>query len=269
MAIITISRGTFSGAKALAEAVAQKLDYKYVSREEIIQDIAKYGIPEKKLTSVLKKAPSFWNRYNHTKWRYLKLVRFAILEKAVSHNIVYHGHGGHCLLNEHYWTLRVKLIATKEYRIEQVMIKRNLSRDDAIQYIHDIDESRKKWTEFLYGIDWNDPSCFDMILNIQLLDVESASDAVVTMAQKEPFKPSDISDKIIRQMYLASKVELALLREKKTSLLNINVNCRREGVIELKETPGAKGLQPLIMDVVRNVDGVKEIKNKISYSACH
>ena len=54
MAIITVSRGTFSGGKILAERLAERLGYPCFSREEIMQDAAKsFGISENELSSAI------------------------------------------------------------------------------------------------------------------------------------------------------------------------------------------------------------------------
>ena len=43
MSIITISRGTFSGGRDLAECLAQKLGYPCISREVIVEAAERYG----------------------------------------------------------------------------------------------------------------------------------------------------------------------------------------------------------------------------------
>jgi hypothetical protein len=172
---------------------------------------------------------------------------------------VYHGHAGHFLFPAHYWTLKVKLIATKEYRVEQIMIKQNLSRDEAVQYIYDVDNTRNRWCRFLHGIDWDDPSLYDLGLNIQVMDVDTASNAVIALARGEPFRPSEISDKIIRQLFLAAKVEVALIKSKKTAGHAIAVECHEDGIVDLKGKIETKEMIDAIEEVVRVVEGVKEI----------
>ena len=49
MAIITVSRGIFSGARELAQGISQELGYKLVSREDIIEKTASYGVSEERL----------------------------------------------------------------------------------------------------------------------------------------------------------------------------------------------------------------------------
>ena len=49
MAIIALARGTFSGAKELAQQVAETLNYRLVSREDIIEKTAQYGVTRERL----------------------------------------------------------------------------------------------------------------------------------------------------------------------------------------------------------------------------
>ncbi|MGO9691663.1 MAG: cytidylate kinase family protein, partial [Syntrophobacteraceae bacterium] len=49
MAIITISRGSYSNGKEVAEKVAQKLGYKCYAREVILEASKEFNIPEIKL----------------------------------------------------------------------------------------------------------------------------------------------------------------------------------------------------------------------------
>ena len=54
MAIITISRGSFAGGRAVAEQVSQRLGYPALSREQVVLQAAEqYGIAEYELTRAL------------------------------------------------------------------------------------------------------------------------------------------------------------------------------------------------------------------------
>ena len=58
MAIITISRGTMSGGKKLAQMLADRLGYKCISREVIIKAATDYDIEENKLFEAIRNSPS-------------------------------------------------------------------------------------------------------------------------------------------------------------------------------------------------------------------
>ncbi|MFA4836346.1 MAG: cytidylate kinase family protein, partial [Dehalococcoidia bacterium] len=53
MAIITISRGTFSGGKELAECLENKLGFKCLSREVLVGAASRYGAQLENLTRAL------------------------------------------------------------------------------------------------------------------------------------------------------------------------------------------------------------------------
>ena len=96
MAIITISRGTFSGGKALAEKLAARLGYPSLGREEAIQEATKeYGISEDKLTAAVLHPPSIWQQTAGPRLAYLKCLTAVMLQKAEKGNLVYHGNAGH------------------------------------------------------------------------------------------------------------------------------------------------------------------------------
>ena len=63
MAIISISRGTFSGGKIIAERVAGRLGYPCLVREEFLVEAGKeYGISERELTEAVNQPPPFWQQ---------------------------------------------------------------------------------------------------------------------------------------------------------------------------------------------------------------
>ena len=100
MPIITISRGSLSGGQQLAESLAVELDYDCISREVLVKGAADFGIDESRLVEAVSRPPSFWERVTHNRRLYLKVIRAALLDKAKSGRLVYHGLAGHLLLQD-------------------------------------------------------------------------------------------------------------------------------------------------------------------------
>ena len=71
MAIITISRGSYSRGKEVAETPAEKLDYEYVSRDILLETCEEFSIPEIRLVKALHDAPSILDRFTHGRERYI------------------------------------------------------------------------------------------------------------------------------------------------------------------------------------------------------
>ena len=64
MAVITISRGSYSHGREIAEKVAAKLSYKCISRDLLLEVSRDYNIPEIKLVHSIHDAPGILERLN-------------------------------------------------------------------------------------------------------------------------------------------------------------------------------------------------------------
>jgi hypothetical protein len=65
MAVITISRGSYSRGKEIAEKIAAKLDYDCISRDLLLEVSKEHNIPEIKLVNAIHDAPGILARLNH------------------------------------------------------------------------------------------------------------------------------------------------------------------------------------------------------------
>ncbi len=83
MAIITISRGSFSGGKAVAERLGRRLGQPILSREDAIARAAEYfGIQESDLKATLSKSPPFWQQMPGKRLAYIKCITAVLLDCA-------------------------------------------------------------------------------------------------------------------------------------------------------------------------------------------
>jgi hypothetical protein len=63
MSIVTISRGTYTRGKEIAEKLAAKLGYECLSREILLEASEQFNIPEIKLVRAIHNAPSILERF--------------------------------------------------------------------------------------------------------------------------------------------------------------------------------------------------------------
>jgi cytidylate kinase len=172
--IITISRGSFSGGKMLAESLAQRLGYRCIDRDQIIQKAAAWGVSQDDLRTAIEQPPTFLGQSQHTKYLYLAFIQAALTEEVRTGNAVYHGLAGHLLLGKGPHILRTRIIAPMEFRIGRLQDRLKSNRKEAIAYIEKMDEDRRKWTRFLYGVNWEDASLYDIVLNLEQLNLDEA-----------------------------------------------------------------------------------------------
>ena len=84
MSVITVSRGSFSGGKTLAECLAQKLGYRCIGREAIVERAAASGVSHEELLDALLKPPGFLERFQHKRYQYLTLFQAALAEEVIT-----------------------------------------------------------------------------------------------------------------------------------------------------------------------------------------
>jgi len=214
MAIITISRGTFSGGRVLAECVAEKLGYRCLNREALEEASREYYIPEEILCKALIGKPNSLEHLSPDRTRYLACIRAILIRECRDEKLVYHGHAGHLLLDGIPHTIRIKIVASIESRIRALTDHHNVSIRNALQYIKKVDQEREKWTRSLYHLDWNDPSLYDVILNIDHMSFYSACDILCRLATMENYKATAWSHKIINDFALSSHIKAILTTDR-------------------------------------------------------
>jgi cytidylate kinase len=258
MAIVTISRGSASGGLLLAEGLAEKLGYKIVSREDIVHEAARFNVPEEKLQAALVKAPGFWDRFRHERRQYLAFVQTALCEHAQKDRIIYHGNAGHLLLRGVSHVVCIRLIAPMSFRVSMVVERRNLSPEEAVRYIEKVDKQRKSWTRFLYGEDWLDPGLYDLVINLQTLEVDGAVDIAAAAVGRKEFAITEESRKAMADLVLASKIRAALAANAETASAEVEVDVK-EGVATLKGRIQSVSMIDPIIQVAAGVEGVLRV----------
>jgi len=211
MAIITISRGSFSKGKEVAEKVASRLGYRSVSREVILEASKDFQIPTKKLNHAIHDAPSIFERFSFEKQKYISYVAAEILNHFKNDNVVYHGLAGHFFAKNISHLLKVRIIANMEDRILSLIEKDNLSREQSIKFLENDDRERKAWSLQLYGVDTTNISLYDLAIHINRLTVDNAVDLICEAVAQPQFKATAESQQAIENLALAAKVRAALI----------------------------------------------------------
>lgn len=261
MSIVTISRGSGSGGLLLAEHLSKRLGYELVSRENIIDEGAKFGVSVEVLGKAVLEPVGFWERFKHERRQYLAFFQATLCERAKNDRLVYLGHAGHLLLRGVSHVLCVMVIAPMAFRIQIAMDREKMNHDAALRYVQRMDRQRKKWTRFLYGVDWLDPSLYDLVINLRNLDVEGAVELVATAVQRETFQPTEASRKAMANLLLASRVRATLAANKSTSFADIDVKAE-DGVVYLKGRVRPGSMLDSVVRVAGSVEGVCEVNGK-------
>jgi cytidylate kinase len=263
MPIITISRGTFSGGKELAERLASELEYPCISREVIVEAADQYGASEAALSAALSRGPSFLDRFSRDKERYLACIQAVLLQHARQGNFIYHGHGGQHLLAGIRHVVRVRVVADISYRVNHAMKHFNMNRYQAEAHIRKVDKQRQKWTHFLYGVAWDDPCSYDATLNLDQLGSAGACAVVLRLAELEPFQPTEESLRSLGNLALSSRVLAALVNDPRTCGGEFRVRAE-DGIVTVDGTAKLQTAAESVVDVVRAVPEVTDVVSQVA-----
>jgi len=254
MSIITISRGSFSKGKEVAEILAKKLNYECISRDILIEASEHFNIPEIKLVRAIHDSPSILDRFTYGKERYVTFIREALLEHAEKDNIVYHGLAGHFFLKGIPHVLKIRITADLEDRIRNEAEKEKISLDEARKILVKDDEERRKWALSLYGIDPWDSRIYDLTIHIGRLSIDDAVHLILETVRMPCFQKTDASQKILQDYLLEARVKAILSKE--------NVVAKAGVVIVTVEAPliQEKHITEEIKKKISHIEGIKEIR---------
>ena len=223
MQMICVSRGSQSRGEEFAQKLAAKLDYECVSREQLLEEATKRRIPIGKLETAIIKPHTFTEDLAYELEYYKALSTSILCEKALSHNIVYHGRTGHLLLPGISHILKIRVESDAEYRIQYIMQKLQLSRQKAKRYLEQVDDDRRRWVKTFYNVEWNVFSLYDLVINLSQVNVDNSATAICHMAQLPEFQATPASMNALKDLYLASRARLLLASDRRTSRMNIKV----------------------------------------------
>ena len=261
MAVITISRGSYSKGKEVAESVARKLGCQCVSRDVLLEASKEYNIPEIKLIRAIHDAPSLF-RGRWSKERYIAYIRAALLKFFRQDNVVYHGLAGHFFVSGISHVLKVRILADMEDRVREEMQREGINHDEALSIIKKDDEHRRRWSRDLYGIDTWDASLYDLVVHIRNLTSEDASELICKTARLPQFAPTAASRKAMEDLVLASKVKAALID------IRFDIDVRADDgalFIQAEASPAVyRELQDQITAIARSFPEVTRVNVKLS-----
>jgi len=213
MSIVTISRGSYSRGKEVAEKLAQALGYECLSRDILLEASERFNIPEIRLIRAIHDAPSILQRFTYGKEQYVAYIRAALLRHVQKDNVVYHGLAGHFLLQGIPHVLKVRIIADLEDRVAEEMKRENISADEARRILLKDDAERRKWSLKIYGTDTWDPSLYDLLINIKCIKVDEAVDIIKCALKGSCFQSTPEGQRLVDEMSLAARIEAALVQE--------------------------------------------------------
>lgn len=261
MAVVTLSRGTFSGGNALATCLAANLGYQVLSREVLVTAAAEYGVREEDLVRGMEHAPTLIDRFRIDRQLYLAAVTAALCRAARADDVIYHGNAGHMLLAGADHILRVRVIAPLAKRVEKAISAHGFDRVEAEEYIQRKDAERVAWARFLYGVEWRDPLLYDLVVNLEKLQIEAACQAIAGLIERPRFVSTPERRQTLDDIYLANHLKALLFSNPTVAAPATGISITsRNGVVELAGLVPDEKLRDAILATVSEVPEVHSVR---------
>ncbi|MBP2671371.1 MAG: bon domain protein, partial [candidate division NC10 bacterium] len=196
---------------------------------------------------------------------YLERLASALYELAKQGDAVFLGRGSHVLLRDFQCALHVWVTASPESRI-RTLLKQGWTREAAVRAIKRSDDERSALVKFAFGVDWEDPARYDLVLNMDKLSVPVAVSTVLHVVRSPAI--SDASGEALRalgMLALARRAEAALLEATVSQgfSASLSVAVTEPGTVRVSGDVDTPERRAEAEKILRDVSGVDTVENAI------
>jgi cytidylate kinase len=270
MAVIAMTREMGTRGSEVAGALADRLGLKIIHHEIVEHDIAeRSGMPESEVHRFLEGEASLLERWKLDRKRMSRYTAQEILELAARGNVLIRGWGATYLLKGVPHVLCVRICAPLPFR-ETVLMER-LGLKDASTARREIlrsDAAHNRTMQSLFGIDWQDPSLYAIVLNTARVPVSDCANNIVQLVESERFQETADSRGVLMDQLILARVRFTLDRRFGATSMRYGFEANVLGGKVI--LTGATTDEQLIVEAVRllqGVEGVTGVTSKIEHIA--
>ena len=258
MPIVTISRGSYTRGREIAEKLSAKMKYELVSREVLIEASEQFNISEVKLERALHDPISVLDRFTNGRKRYYEYIRSALLKHLEKDNVVYHGLAGHAFIPNLNHLLRVRIRADIDDRVKRESERENISQEDARYLLTKDDEERRKWSIHITGHDPCEPSQYDIIFNASKIASDDIVDIIAQTLNKPYLQNNPESQKKLEELAKSTEIKAQLIHKYPSmdvSIKDQTAIIRVEADLEREET-----ITRSIQEDIQKISDIKDVR---------
>ena len=260
---ITVSRKMGTHGSEIARRVATGLGYHFYDTKAINHMAQELGFLGS-IREIDEKVPSVFQRvFSPRPMVYLERLYSVIYELAKQGDAVFLGRGSHLLLRDFPCALHVRVTASPETCV-RTLLAQGLNREAAARTIARTDDERSAFVRFAFGVDWEDPARYDLVLNMDKLSVDLAVSTVLHMIRSPEI--SEASADAIRRLgmlALASRAEAALSEAMfgRGLAASLSVSVLDPGKLRVSGNVETEAIKAQAERVLRSVKGVDSVEN--------
>ena len=190
--IVTISREYGSGGYEVGRRVAERMNYKFYDKELIAHIADKFLIPESFVAATeeteLKKKnifhevfPVFTRTENENADYIFREQGKFIVQLVEEGNCVIAGRRADYYLRDNPNALHLFFYADQDFKVKRICETENLTEDEAVKKIADMDRRRRTSYEYVTGRTWGDMHNYDRLINTSTLGLDKCVEEILTL----------------------------------------------------------------------------------------
>jgi cytidylate kinase len=233
MAILTVSRQFGSGAKAIAEGVAESLGYEYIDRARMYRELKAEGPRfEEWAKHFDEHSPAVWERSDWSYRGFIALIQSIILSYARKDKVVLTGTGAGFLLKGIPHVLHIRVVADIEARVDRVQGDDVVSGDTARWLIQKADSEMAGAMYTIYGAHWDDPAAYDMVFDTSMEKQDAIISKVKDALLERDARYTDQVRRVLETKALAAKIKAMIAVDPTFMVSVLDVEMKEEGMVE-------------------------------------
>ncbi len=264
MAFITLARELGSISEADVVRLSELLGMDFIGKEFVEKRFEEIGMPTDSLREYDEKKPGFFARlFRGEPDHYLDTLRNILYFEVQKDNKLIVGRGANFLFAGIPNCLRVKLVASKEIRLKNIMEWEGCTMPVAQAMMDKSDRDRAGFCLFHYNEDWYAANSYDVVVKTDTLTLETLAPFLLCAMKSIMTRERDEQgQKLLDDKMLVNRIVFRL-REQECLPLRFLVVESNNGKVVLNGLAMSEVVSQRAAEVAASVDGVVSVLNQL------
>jgi cytidylate kinase len=265
MSLITIAPTIGCDAEEIARRVADSLNVEIYDDARLREEALRMGLDAEHLKGFSEKTPDWFERlWSDKPEMYFHLMESVIYEAARLGEGVIIGHGSQVLLHDFGCAMHVLVTAQEEHRIRNLMRQMNQSREAAQKLMQKSDRQKKRFFQYAFHKDWDDPALYDLCVNPDKIGSERAAQLIIEMAQSPELKACSMyALDALERLSQTKRIEATLI-EMDLRHAGLRVEMPEKGVAQISGVLYKHEDKGRIPAIVGRIPGVEKVQMDVT-----
>ncbi|MGH7863461.1 MAG: AAA family ATPase [Candidatus Binataceae bacterium] len=260
MAVIAITNQLGSRGIELGELCARILGYRFVTSADLVNETAsRYRVSAEQLLVFDERAPHFWEWFTTDTRNFVAYIRAVILSELARDRVVVAGRSIAHIMPQCGCGLRIRSIGPFRDRALRVAEIEQLAPPAAERRVRDYDRELRARTQSLSGVNIDDDSIYDVVVNTFSLSVQAIADGLAALIRSIDERADASNWRAMHDAAVAAQVRAALVSHPKIRDARIDVACSA-GCVRLTGAGLVPPWNELVESVAREVEGVASVE---------